>query len=1764
MRRFWSCHGASTKQRVVELLTATMQEVLAALAEAPAVPPGGAGSAASPEHRAAAVRRAAFKGVAYLYVTAVQVADKTSSPAAGALASGGGSGAAKKGGKGAKKSGGGKKAGGKKGRAADDEDDEDDGGDGDGEGHDGGEGGASEDPFDWASLREPCIRLLVDVLGADMRKVFPMGVVDDEEFLSSFSRTGVRLLSSAPSMKDKEARAATVRLLATACFRFPALITSTVPALVDAVTKHEHATACVADVVEAWAGASSSTPAPHAVADLLRELGRLHASSSSSSSSGAGGASSSGAAAPAKDAAGVRRAAALIMDVSSRCPALVLANVSVLLPYLDCDSHTLRSALVTTLGNIVAQSFNTATAAAAGEAFSASTRDALLDVLVERAHDVHAFTRAAVLRSWITLAQATAIPLDRVPAATALAVDRLRDKGALVRRTAVQFLRSLLENNPFGPRVDPAVFAGQVAVAEAWLAANAPAVWAQLTGAPMPAAAKPAAGADDADDEEGAAADEALLADSAQAMANEAAGGSGGAEETVDVVVSPEAARYVQARSHFSQAVTYAQTIVDAIPTLAELLASKTGSDVMEAIRFLAAARAFGVPGAEAGLAKMLMLVWAEGPVREEVVSTFDTLYILNEALDEADGEAWAAAGGGAQEEVGAEDGAPAPKSGAAAAAAAADGEDDDADEEEEEDAAAAAPRRSGRASKARVSLKEDDGEDDEDDDGEDDDEDDDDDEGGPKKGKKKAPAAKKKPAAAKAKKAAAAKKPAAAGGASKGKKKSSAASAAARASVDPHVVADGLVRLLNGASLAVRTSLEEVVRLCTQRGLLPASVFGALWEMVAYGVASLARTRISVATHIATAASGSSPAAQLADAADALRGQVGATDAVLQRARAAMCVLGMAAAASADTVDSPAGLARLYAILHPIPIAGVPVGAALLRAAAAFLGPSSDGHIALVDPALCLGDYRLARHACSALQRFAGSSLVGGTASKDAATAAAAAAAAAPTAKAPTAKAAAALAAAEKEKEAAAAKRAEMLTHLLSAVAAMVRGDWDGGDVETPHWYAAAQQGIDALFALAPQPGAICTDILRSMAEAALLVVPASGGGDKDAGADAPTVFSPAISRTRLSRLFFVLGHVSMKLFIHVESLAARVKLVRIRASERAEHAGKGGSSSSSAAAAKGGAATAAAGKNSAANDGIEEQLGVGAAEDEKEADLVVQIAERELAAANLGGLFSPLLSATASTLLAHGGDAPADSITLAQSALLALCKLMAVSADFCERSLQLLFTVLANARSPRVRGVIAIALGDLAFRFPNLIEPYTPHLYARLRDGDSGVRKNTLMVLTHLILNDMVKVKGQVGEIAICLNDPEPRIADLTRLFFNELAKRGNNPIYNILPDTLSCLSKLANEPAGGAGAAGGEKEGTAAGPGAAAGPGGLLAPSSSSAVGVTTVQPLDAETFRDVVRFLLGFINKDKQSESLAEKLLHRLETSEDRGLWRDVAYCVAQLPMTDKVLKKLSDASKGYKRCLADPDVWESFAFMLGRAKKLAGSKGELKALVDEWEAALNEGRSGAAEDDEALEKARVAARRARRIAQSEGIDASAITAQAMAAAAASVSAAAAEAEAAAKAAGGRKGAAGKKKAAAAGAGAAAAAAAAAPAPAAAAAGKAKPKRKGIIEDSDDEEEQEEEDEADEEEAEEVRPKGRGKAAAATAKAPAAAKAAAAPVPPPAKGKAAGAAAAPLASAASKSANAVPAPAAAAGKTAGTASSSSRAGSASGRK
>ena len=199
--------------------------------------------------------------------------------------------------------------------------------------------------------------------------------------------------------------------------------------------------------------------------------------------------------------------------------------------------------------------------------------------------------------------------------------------------------------------------------------------------------------------------------------------------------------------------------------------------------------------------------------------------------------------------------------------------------------------------------------------------------------------------------------------------------------------------------------------------------------------------------------------------------------------------------------------------------------------------------------------------------------------------------------------------------------------------------------------------------------------------------------------------------------------------------------------------------------------------------SEGIDEVAGN--AEDDI-GDGIAMVKEREL-------LYGPSsLLATFGPMLSHICYNPRQYSfpMLRSAATLSLSKFMCVSSKFCEEHLLLLFKILETTKDATIRCNIVIALGDIAVCFSNLIDENSDKLYAGLSDDEIVVKKNTFMVLTHLILNGMVKVKGQLGEMAKCLDDTESRISDLAKLFFTELSTK-DNAVYNNLPDIISHLS-------------------------------------------------------------------------------------------------------------------------------------------------------------------------------------------------------------------------------------------------------------------------------------------------------------------------------------------------------------------------------------
>lgn len=64
--------------------------------------------------------------------------------------------------------------------------------------------------------------------------------------------------------------------------------------------------------------------------------------------------------------------------------------------------------------------------------------------------------------------------------------------------------------------------------------------------------------------------------------------------------------------------------------------------------------------------------------------------------------------------------------------------------------------------------------------------------------------------------------------------------------------------------------------------------------------------------------------------------------------------------------------------------------------------------------------------------------------------------------------------------------------------------------------------------------------------------------------------------------------------------------------------------------------------------------------------------------------------------------------------------------------------------------------------------------------------------MVINHLILNDMLKLRGEIVDICILLEDSDERIKDQVKLFLHELHAKGQHLIYNLFPKAIGRLSK------------------------------------------------------------------------------------------------------------------------------------------------------------------------------------------------------------------------------------------------------------------------------------------------------------------------------------------------------------------------------------
>ncbi|KAF9195978.1 Condensin complex subunit [Haplosporangium sp. Z 11] len=436
-------------------------------------------------------------------------------------------------------------------------------------------------------------------------------------------------------------------------------------------------------------------------------------------------------------------------------------------------------------------------------------------------------------------------------------------------------------------------------------------------------------------------------------------------------------------------------------------------------------------------------------------------------------------------------------------------------------------------------------------------------------------------------------------------------------------------------------------------------------------------------------------------------------------------------------------------------------------------------------------------------------------------------------------------------------------------------------------NWFAVVEQALNTIYLLGEHPDALCGDIIKARCKTIfnlqesiessmdqMMVDTPMSTMSEDPTMHAENAF--VIDSWQLSQLLFIVGHVAIKHIVHMEVIEEEFKRRKAAAGNEKKK-----------------------GKENAAEDELDQV--VGTTEDEF-GDAMAHIRERELlfGEGSLLQVFGPLI------VTICGNNTLYSDKTLQSSATLALCKLMCISAEFCEQNLQLLFTILEKSTEPTIRSNIIIALGDMAVCFNNLIDANIAYLYKRLSDSDTAVKKNTLMVLTHLILNGMVKVKGQLGEMAICLVDEDARISDLARLFFTELTSK-DNAVYNNMPDIISHMSNAK----------------------------------------------IDEESYRKIMRFLFELI-KEKNMESMTEKLCQRFKNTDEPRGWRDIAFCLSMLPFkTEKSFKRLLEGFPNYQDKVHEEQVFKYLSDIITKGRSLKPPKPEMKPIIDEFESKLKE-------------------------------------------------------------------------------------------------------------------------------------------------------------------------------------------------------------------
>lgn len=393
------------------------------------------------------------------------------------------------------------------------------------------------------------------------------------------------MFENATLLKDADTKDALCRIIG-ACATKYHYIEQSCASIMHLIHKYDFVVVHMADAV---AGAEKKYADGSLATYLIREIGRTNPK------------------AYVKDTVGAENIGRFLVELADRLPKLISINIGVLILHFGGESYKIRNALVGVLGKLVAKAFKDIEGEASSKSVRLRTKQAMLEILLERCRDVSAYTRSRVLQVWAELCEEHSVSIGLWNEVAEVAAGRLEDKSAIVRKSALNLLVMMLQHNPFGPQLRIASFEATLDQYRKKLNGLEPDIHSESITDGLPSDRGTCNGDGEVDDlnaevvvqeQQESLTDSCLpLADEGIADKDSSVPDVGNLEQTRALVASLEAG------------LRFSKCVSSTMPTLVQLMASSSASDVENTILLLMRCKQFQIDGAEACLHKMLPLV---------------------------------------------------------------------------------------------------------------------------------------------------------------------------------------------------------------------------------------------------------------------------------------------------------------------------------------------------------------------------------------------------------------------------------------------------------------------------------------------------------------------------------------------------------------------------------------------------------------------------------------------------------------------------------------------------------------------------------------------------------------------------------------------------------------------------------------------------------------------------------------------------------------------------------------------------------------------------------------------------------------------------------------------------------------------------------------------------------------------------------------------------------------------------------------------------